>query len=70
MQVTREWLDQISDERGLTNGQQKLLNIWRKGVPYVDKLIPDQVAIFLAHCRGYREIPQHVKEFMGWVYAK
>jgi hypothetical protein len=67
MQITREWLDQISDLEGLTNGQQKLLNIWCQSAPYVDKLIPDMVARFLENCRGYREMPQHVKDFKGWV---
>ena len=52
MQITREWLDLISDDHGLTHGQQKLLAIWCKDAPYVDKLIPDLVAHFLEHCRG------------------
>lgn len=67
VQITREWIDQISDEQGLTKGQQNLLGIWCKEYPYVGKLIPDQVACFLEHCRGYREIPQSVKDFKGWV---
>jgi hypothetical protein len=67
VQITREWIDQISDEQGLTKGQQNLLGIWCKEHPYVGKLIPDQVARFLEHCRGYREIPQSVKDFKGWV---
>ena len=67
MQITREWLDLISDDHGLTNGQQKLLTIWCKSEPYVDKLIPDRVAHFLEHCRGYRKMPQHVKDFKGWI---
>ena len=67
MQITREWLDQISDHEGLTRGQQKLLTIWCKSEPYVDKLIPDRVAHFLEHCRGYRKMPQHVKDFKGWI---
>jgi hypothetical protein len=66
MQITREWLDLISDDQGLTNGQKKLLAIWCKSEPYVDKLIPDNVAHFLEHCRGYRRIPQHVLDFKGW----
>ena len=67
MQITREWLDLISDDQGLTHGQQKLLTIWCKSEPYVDKLIPDRVAHFLEHCRGYREMPQHVRDFKGWL---
>ena len=66
MEVTREWLDKISDEGGLTNGQQYLLNEWCKGHPFVGKVIPDLVANFLEHCRGYRGIPQSVKDFKGW----
>ena len=67
MQITREWLDLISDDQGLTNGQKKLLAIWCKSEPYVDKLIPDLVAHFLEHCRGYRKMPQHVRDFKGWL---
>jgi len=70
MQITREWLDQISDLQGLTRGQQKLLTIWCKDAVYVDKLIPDGVAHFLEHCRGYREMPQHVRDFKGWPQHK
>jgi hypothetical protein len=70
MQITREWLDQISDLQGLTRGQQKLLTIWCKAAPYVGKLIPDGVAHFLEHCRGYREMPQHVRDFKGWPQYK
>ena len=70
MQVTREWIDQISDEQGLTKGQQTLLNIWCKEVPYVGKNIPDQVADFLTHCRGYRKLPQAIKDFKVWGYAE
>jgi hypothetical protein len=66
MQVTREWLDEISDEQGLTKGQQILLDIWCKDYPYVDKEIPDQVGHFLEHCRGYREMPQILRDFKGW----
>jgi hypothetical protein len=25
------------------------------------------VAHFLEHCRGYREMPQHVRDFKGWI---
>lgn len=54
MEVTRDWLDSVSDERGLTRGQQELLNIWCHEMPYVGKTIPDFVARFLEKCRGYR----------------
>ena len=67
MIVTSEWIEAISDERGLTKGQKYLLDFWCKDHQYVDKDIPDQVANYLVHCRGYREIPQHIKDFKGWV---
>jgi hypothetical protein len=66
MEITREWLDQISDEQGLTKGQQQLLSVWCKEPPYVGKVLPNEVANFLEHCRGYRQIPQSVKDFKGW----
>jgi hypothetical protein len=43
-----------------------LLDIWCKDYPYVDKEIPDQVGHFLEHCRGYREMPQILRDFKGW----
>jgi hypothetical protein len=67
MLIDREWLELIADERGLTKGQEHLLKFWCKGETFVDKEIPDQVANFLEHCRGYREIPQLVKDFKGWM---
>jgi hypothetical protein len=66
MEITREWLDSISDERGLTNGQQQLLLIWCKEAPYVGKVIPDQVAHVIETCRGYRGIPQSVRDHLMW----
>jgi len=54
MLITREWLDSISDGRGLTKGQQYLLNRWVGGVPYVGKLLDDKIAVFLEKCKGYR----------------
>jgi pyrroloquinoline quinone (PQQ) biosynthesis protein C len=66
MEITREWIEEISDEQGLTKGQQELLLTWCKEHPFVGKQIPDQVANFLKHCKGYREIPAYVKEFKGW----
>lgn len=67
MRITREWLDEISDDKGLTKGQQQLLTKWCSELPYVGKEIPDQVAHFLSGCRGYREIPQYIKESNGLV---
>ena len=54
IEVTREWLDSVGDEQGLTRGQRSLLDDWCKGAPYVGKTIPAQVAQFIAGCRGYR----------------
>ena len=54
IEVTREWLDKISDDKGLTRGQQTLLNIWCKDAPYVGKQIPEFVAAFVEKCKGYR----------------
>jgi hypothetical protein len=54
MEITREWLDSISDDKGLTNGQQILLKVWCKEMPYVGKAIPNNVSAFLEKCKGYR----------------
>ena len=67
MIVTQDWLNEISDEKGLTKGQLYLLKKWCKGDDHINKEIPDLVGHFLLMCRGYREIPQHVKDFKGWV---
>jgi hypothetical protein len=53
-EITREWIDLISDEKGLTNGQQHLLDHWAKGSPYVGKFIPQHMGEFLEKCKGYR----------------
>ena len=67
MIVTQEWLNEISDEKGLTKGQMYLLKKWCKSDDHVGQEIPDNVGAFLVHCKGYREIPQRVKDFKGWV---
>lgn len=54
IEITREWIESVSDEKGLTPGQQKLLDIWCKGAPYVGKQIPDFVVAFISKCKGYR----------------
>jgi len=66
MQITPQWLEKIADEQGLTRGQQQLLAIWkaRQGFAGFDHL-PDQVARVIEGCRGYRGIPQNVRELMG-----
>ena len=55
-EITREWINLISDEKGLTDGQQHLLNHWAKGAPYVGKFIPQHIGEFLEKCKGYRGI--------------
>ena len=67
MIVTQEWLNEISDEQGLTNGQTYLLNKWCKSSDYIDKELSDLIGNFIKSCRGYRGIPQYIKDFKGWV---
>jgi hypothetical protein len=66
MHITQDWLNDIADESGLTRGQVYLLTKWTGGTEYVGAAIPDVVANFLLSCRGYREIPQYIKDFKGW----
>lgn len=63
MQITQEWLDSITDEKGLTNGQVKLLDIWCRG-SYVGADIPLFVANFLWHCKGYRGMSEELKAML------
>ena len=65
MTITDEWLESIKDSKGLTIGQTHLLNRHTGGAPYTGKDITNQVANFLAHCRGYRAIPENVRAFIG-----
>ena len=65
MWITREWLDSVSDEQGLTNGQQELLMIHCGGHPFVGKEIPDFVANFIEKCKGYRGMSQELKDLIG-----
>lgn len=66
MQITDEWLASISDEHGLTPGQIKLLEIWRERQAFVGYgLLPDQVATFLEGCKGYRGMPQSLRDWRG-----
>lgn len=67
MHITQDWLNEIADDQGLTKGQVYLLQKWTGGSEYVGAAIPDVVANFLQFCRGYREIPQHIKDFKGWM---
>jgi hypothetical protein len=57
MEITREWLDSISDEHGLTKGQQVVLTNLTGPPPWVGKFINDQQANFLMYCKGYRPKP-------------
>ena len=61
MQIDRNWLDRVEDDKGLTRGQVELLDIWCKGVPYVGKEIPDEVGLFIEKCRGYRPTYEYIK---------
>ncbi len=64
MQVTREWLDEVSDEQGLTRGQQQLLKIHLGEPPYVGRELNNYIAYFIGQCRGYRGIPQSLNGFL------
>lgn len=55
MKITQEWLHEIRDSKGWTKGQVDVLNFWAKGRDWVGVEIADQVANFLAHCKGYRD---------------
>jgi hypothetical protein len=57
VEITREWLDSISDEHGLTKGQQVVLTNLTGEPPYVGKCITAQQANFLMYCKGYRPKP-------------
>jgi len=61
MEIDRDWLDRVGDDKGLTRGQVELLDIWCKGVPYVGKMIPDEVGLFIEKCRGYRPTAEEIK---------
>ena len=54
MEITEDWLKEISDEQGLTHGQQVVLTNLTGGPPFVGKTLTDQQANFLMYCRGYR----------------
>ena len=63
MEITRDWLDSISDARGLTRGQQAILTQHCKGAPFVGKLINNDVARFLEQCKGYRAGAEKIANF-------
>ena len=65
MQITKEWLDSIQDEQGLTRGQVTLINLWAKRQAYVGYgYLPNQVANFLAGCRGYRGMDNGLQDML------
>jgi hypothetical protein len=64
MLITREWLDSICDDHGLTRGQQILLNVWCGTPPYVGQELPDFVAAFVGKCKGYRGMSQEVRDML------
>ena len=65
MQITSEWLDSIKDDQGLTKGQEKILDIWQKRQAFVGHgILPDQVAVFVKGCKGYRGMPIEVANRM------
>lgn len=55
MLITNEWIESIQDKDGLTGGQVKLLEIWRKKQNFACfEVLPDRVARFIEACKGYR----------------
>lgn len=67
MIITTEYLQEIQDDKGLTTGQMYLLGKLAGEEPWEGKELTEQQANHLRHCRGYREIPEHVRLFKGWV---
>ena len=67
MRVTEEFIASIQDEHGLTKGQQYLLSYWldlSKKMHYVGyEHIPDQAANYLMLCKGYRAMPQRLRDW-------
>lgn len=61
-EVTEDWLKKVSDEEGLTKGQEYLLWKWCLTEPWIGKQIPDQVAHVIGTCRGYRGMAQEIKD--------
>lgn len=65
MQITTEWLEAIQDDQGLTRGQKLLLTIWRDRSYFAGwEHIPDQVAHVIETCKGYRGVPEHLRELL------
>ena len=64
MKITREWIESVSDSKGLTLGQQKLLKMWANE-PVVGSTIPENIARCIETCKGYRGIPVDAIAFWG-----
>ena len=56
MQITKQWLESIQDEHGLTRGQAQLLDIWEQRIG--PGQLPDHVASFVEKCKGYRGVKE------------
>ena len=66
MKITKEWLESVQDEHGLTRGQEQLLAIWKARLRFVGyDHLPDQVAHVIKTCKGYRGIPKDVAGFFS-----
>lgn len=65
MVVTREWLESVIDEQGLTRGQQQLLKIHMGDSPYVGRLLDDQIGKVIQGCKGYRGPSEEFKAMRG-----
>ena len=62
MQITDEWLESVQDSNGLTRGQQQLLTIWADKLAYVGfGYLPDNVALFIEGCKGWRKTPAEIQ---------
>ena len=67
MIITTEFLEEIQDEQGLTNGQTYLLGKFAGEEPWEGKELVDHHAAHLRQCRGYRGLPESVRLFKGWM---
>lgn len=56
VRMTPEWIESIQDEHGLTRGQVQLLDTWEKRIG--PGQLPEQVANFIAKCKGYRGVKE------------
>lgn len=66
VEITREWLDEVSDENGLTRGQQQLLQIHLGEPPYVGREIDPFVHRFIGKCKGYRGMSKELRDLISY----